>query len=615
MRILKILGIIFLSVFSLSNRQVPDDNSTTLNIQYLAQLIQLKATILHLQEIIEKDENNSLQQAAFKNSRLAYKQLSVFTDYFNPYETILLNSPAIERVEEDNFHTIINPHGFQQLESLIWSSEVSDSSKFLKLFETNYILEVIKMLEDEPDRIYKFNDERVWEAMRISLITVVTKTIAGFDSPLAQISIEEAGATLRGVESIIKLYNESPGYKNHRIIKTILLNLSLADQYLKNNASSFNDFDRLHFIKEVVNPISNSLTDAVIDFGLANANERKPLQPLAPNIFSKNAFDVNFFSPNQRYQSTPKRIALGKNLFFDKQLSGNGTRSCASCHQPELAFTDGVKTPFAIDNVTLLSRNTPTLLNAVFQTKQFYDSRQPMLEFQVSSVIHSEKEMGGSMEIFAETIRHQNKYTTLFKEAYPDIIDPVTTYTIANAIASYIRSLQSMNAKFDQYMRNEPVGFSRSEKKGFNLYMGKAKCGTCHFIPLFNGLLPPMFNDTESEVIGVPEAIGKNAKLDPDSGKYYFTGSKIHLFSFKTPTVRNIALTAPYMHNGIFNTLEEVIDFYNDGGGNGLGIAPPNQTLPFEKLDLSKKEKKDLIAFLKTLTDTSLNTYTSQFRE
>jgi cytochrome c peroxidase len=135
--------------------------------------------------------------------------------------------------------------------------------------------------------------------------------------------------------------------------------------------------------------------------------------------------------------------------------------------------------------------------------------------------------------------------------------------------------------------------------------MGKAKCGTCHFMPLFNGLVPPNFNETDSEVLGVPASLKKPYQLDIDSGKYYFTKSAVHLHAFKIPTLRNIVLTAPYMHNGVYKSLEEVIDFYNNGGGKGLNIAPSNQTLPFEKLSLTKKEKKEIISFLHTLTDTT----------
>jgi cytochrome c peroxidase len=137
--------------------------------------------------------------------------------------------------------------------------------------------------------------------------------------------------------------------------------------------------------------------------------------------------------------------------------------------------------------------------------------------------------------------------------------------------------------------------------------MGKAKCGTCHFIPFFNGVAPPYFSESESEVIGVPSTNDTlHPVLDPDKGKYNLYPIDILRFSFKTPTLRNVALTAPYMHNGVYKSLEEVVDFYNKGGGAGLGIAPSNQTLPKSPLQLSATEKKQIISFLRALTDTSV---------
>lgn len=144
-----------------------------------------------------------------------------------------------------------------------------------------------------------------------------------------------------------------------------------------------------------------------------------------------------------------------------------------------------------------------------------------------------------------------------------------------------------------------------SEKLGFNLSMGKAKCATCHFPPLFNGLVPPYFEETESEILGVPRDKFNVTQIDNDPGKFNFTQLEIHRFAFKTPTLRNIELSAPYMHNGVFESLKEVMDFYNHGGGAGQGMYLPNQTLPSDSLHLSETEKIAIIDFMKSLTDTS----------
>lgn len=154
-------------------------------------------------------------------------------------------------------------------------------------------------------------------------------------------------------------------------------------------------------------------------------------------------------------------------------------------------------------------------------------------------------------------------------------------------------------------MRGEEANFTDEEKLGMNLFMGKALCATCHFMPLTNGTVPPFYAETEKEVIGVPETAANKA-LDDDLGFYWRYEKEVHYGMFKTPTVRNVALTAPYMHNGVYATLEQVMDFYNQGGGGGLGFELEHQTLPFDNLELTQKEQKAIIAFMKTLTDTNV---------
>ncbi|MGZ5243245.1 MAG: cytochrome-c peroxidase, partial [Bacteroidia bacterium] len=153
-------------------------------------------------------------------------------------------------------------------------------------------------------------------------------------------------------------------------------------------------------------------------------------------------------------------------------------------------------------------------------------------------------------------------------------------------------------------MRGETGELDISAKRGFNLFMGKAACGTCHFAPIFNGTVPPKFMESEHEILGTTSTPDlKSPKLDTDLGRYNYIKANELKNSFKTPTVRNTKLTAPYMHNGAYKTLAEVIEFYNEGGGIGLGLDIPNQTLPGDKLNLTDQEKKDIIAFLELLTD------------
>jgi cytochrome c peroxidase len=176
-------------------------------------------------------------------------------------------------------------------------------------------------------------------------------------------------------------------------------------------------------------------------------------------------------------------------------------------------------------------------------------------------------------------------------------------------LGAYLKTLTSFNSKFDKNIRNEEKTLSQQEIKGFNLFMGKAVCATCHFPPTFTGLVPPYYGENESEVLGVPATTDTvNAVVDPDVGRLggqMLEKVPFNNHAFKTVTVRNIELTAPYMHNGVYKTLEEVVDFYNKGGGQGLGIELENQTLPFDNLSLTKGEQEAIIAFMKTLTDTT----------
>ncbi len=543
-------------------------------------------------------------RVSFLQCRLAYKQMALLTEYFNPFETFSLNSPALDRVEDDNPDRIIPPAGLQQLEQLIYGTEQPLPRNKIRSVITD-ILKTLRKLEQEPARNLKFRKELVWDALRSGTIRLITLGITGFDSPVANYSLPEAESSLAAMKELVLIFS---GTEQKSALPALDLLPALADKsitYLKTHPG-FARFDRLTFITAYLDPFYRQLQKARLQAGIPLPEGRSPLNRNVFSLFDTATFDINFYSPGPEYRKTAKRIALGKQLFSDPVLSGTHNRSCATCHDPGKAFADGLKTPLALDNKTPLSRNTPTLWNSGFQSRQFWDSRTDILENQLDEVVHNEAEMKGSLISLSQFVKQSPVYAPLFKEAYPDEPNPFTPFVVANSIANYIRSLVALDARFDRYMRGDKTQLTASEKNGFNLFAGKARCATCHFIPLFNGVIPPVYSETESEVIGVPQTTDKtHAVLDPDEGKFRFTSSPIHKYSFKTPTLRNIELTAPYMHNGVFKTLEQVVDFYNEGGGKGWKIAPPNQTLPFDRLRLTASEKKDLVAFMRSLTDTA----------
>jgi cytochrome c peroxidase len=534
-------------------------------------------------------EKSSIQKLKknFIAARIAYKRSAVFVDYFFPVFRRSINGPDLQYSEDDNPDEIRDPHGFQVIERMLFSGGDRVDYEALSK-EVKALGEIFFSISS---REYDFSDELVFDAMRSAVIRLVSLGITGFDSPLALNAVEESRAALEGIAAILSAYGETES-------------LSIARggiNYLSAH-HDFNSFDRLFFIRSFADPLFGAITSAAKSSGRLLPAERRPLNNNSTSIFAEDFLDIDFFSPNRRYQLTPERLALGKQLFYDSILSVSRKRSCASCHDPAKAFTDGLPVPTSLMGTTALKRNTPTLLNAAWQTKFFYDSRASTLENQLNSVVHNADEMEGSLKEAIKRIRQHPVYYPQFQKAYSGDPDPVTEYNIANAISNYIRSLTHYDSKFDRYMRKKG-DLAASEKKGFNLFAGKAKCATCHYVPLFNGLVPPLFTETESEVIGVPANTQGEPQRDTDEGKFIFTRSTVHKHAFKTPTLRNVALTAPYMHNGAFKSLEEVMDFYNKGGGAGTHTAFENETLPPDKLQLSKKEIKNIISFLKTLTD------------
>jgi cytochrome c peroxidase len=320
-----------------------------------------------------------------------------------------------------------------------------------------------------------------------------------------------------------------------------------------------------------------------------------------------NAFDARPYAPSGAPSASEELALLGERLFGDPALSGDGTRSCASCHNPGKAFADGLPRATSLaGRGHFVARNTPTLINAALQPIQFSDGRSPTLEDQVLEVLRSPAEMGSSVEIATDAVRRILSYRSAFARAFGDTSNgAVTSLRLRQALAAFVRTLESLNSPFDRAVRGDTNAMTSDERRGFTLFMGKARCGTCHFAPLFSGNTPPLYIGSDVEVIGTPATVAAPTRLDPDSGRAGIDHLPVHLRAFKTPSLRNVALTAPYMHNGAFRTLDDVVTFYDHGGGRGAGAPIANQTLEADSLRLSTSERRILIAFLGALTDTA----------
>lgn len=276
---------------------------------------------------------------------------------------------------------------------------------------------------------------------------------------------------------------------------------------------------------------------------------------------------------------TPDVIALGARLFADPRLSGAGRRSCASCHQPERAFTDGRRRGRALAG-TPLRRNTPSLWNLAWAKQFFWDGRAPSLEEQVRAPIEAPDEMGGDWPEILRRLEADAGLAAQLRIAFPQ--EPVVSQaTVVKSLASYVRSLVSPPTRFDAWIAGDARAIDPAEARGFRLFSGKAGCMLCH--------VGWRFTDDRFHDIGLP---GK------DPGRGAVAGGMPGLMAFKTPSLRELAHTAPYMHDGALPTLAAVLRHYT----GGFVSRPTIATSMNRKLRLSAQEKSDLIAFLRTLS-------------
>lgn len=578
---LVILGLSVLLVMPLLSLRQEDACTKQIKQQLICQTDSLSGAIQLLQTT-EMDNSQILQQR-FRKVRLAYKRLEWATEYFAPLIARQVNGPPVPETELSGL--VIQPKGLQVIEQLIFPHFTPDKKR-----ELEDLLSQLAVNATEFREYFRQADLQNWQvfdAAKLEVFRIETLGLNDFDDPLSKRCFTESATALQSLQEVTDRYGE-------------VTEFNPAITYLQHPVL-FDLFDRADFIIRYANPLTRSLKRLKAGIKMPDVRYNRLLNQDAATLFDANAFNRNAYTAEAGDSVTTEKIVLGKKLFFDPILSGNGKRSCASCHNPKLAFTDGLVKNLDVTGQKMIQRNTPTLINAALQPAQFYDMRAPSLEDQVMAVVQNREEMHGDMKIAINKLWSDSSYRKLFNLTYPQQgRTRIDTSEVMNALASYIRSLTALNSRFDAYMQGNKLALKNTEIAGFNLFMGKARCGTCHYLPLFNGVQPPRYMQMEAEVLGVPQK-RSGKRIDPDLGLYTIQSGDFNKHAFKTTTVRNSARTAPYMHNGVFRTMEEVIDFYNKGGGVGEGIQVPNQTLDTAPLQLTQKEKTKLIAFIKSL--------------
>ncbi len=295
---------------------------------------------------------------------------------------------------------------------------------------------------------------------------------------------------------------------------------------------------------------------------------------------------------------TPEKAALGKLLFFDRRLSGDGTMSCSSCHIPEMAFTDGLD--ISLNYPTTRNwRNAPTLINVAFARYMFHDGRDLDLEQQALFPIMSAFEMNQNLDYLEEELKEVPEYVEAFGKAFGG---GITRERVALALAAFQRTLVSGDAPIDKHLRGGEDALSGDAKKGLSIFTGKGGCSRCHYGAVlsdqgFHALnVPDNPKLKDPKVAATVRFVAKVSGYDDyenlrqDPGRFLVTKDIADWRAIKTPTLREISRTAPYMHNGVFRDLDDVIDFLDRGGGEGNKELRP--------LGLTKDEKRHLRAFL-----------------
>jgi cytochrome c peroxidase len=302
-------------------------------------------------------------------------------------------------------------------------------------------------------------------------------------------------------------------------------------------------------------------------------------------LFTIVVYLSSFVINNQQPGAIVSKAALGKKLFSEKILSKDSSVSCASCHKPAYAFADTAAFSIGVSG-KLTQRNTPSVLNMKNRPYFFWDGRAASLEEQSLMPIQNENEMGLPISEAVERLNQSAEYKNLFLKVFKQ---KPSAKNLAAAFAAYEKTLETVDSKFDDWSNNLKK-ITAAEERGRQLFVGdKAKCFDCH--------RQEDFTTDEFKNIGL-----YNGKELNDAGLHNITNKEIDKGKFKTPGLRNVAVTAPYMHNGMFKTLEEVVEYYNDPQKVVSNSINTDDALK-KPLGLTEREKKDLVAFLKTLTD------------
>lgn len=588
------------------------NNSNYYFAQYKNNISRLRASLANALELSRQTGVNSLQEkqklvAAINKTRLDLKACDFWLRYMEPVVYKKLNGPLPVEWETEVFEKYEAPYKREGAGlTLAWQyldryNPSKDSlsrllNRSLIAAETYFADSIIQQLNSY---------HHFFLCNRLYLLNLATIYTTGYECPDPERIIPELKNMLQQTVDIYQAYNSD--FPDHVLSDEYISLYHQTIDFVQAQPENFEQFDHFTFISGYINPLFRLNQQLITAYKVRSSSYMDyTLNDEALSVFDKTLFSAQ--NPKGIYNKIKDKSILsqidsiGKLLFYDPVLSGNNMRSCASCHKNNNYFADTAATAPHFNRKDFLQRNQPTLLNAVHNHLLMADGRNYTLTDQIKDVVSNPNEMNCSEQEVLEklmSIPVYKKHLTQFA-ALVNSREPVSLKHVSSAITLFYGRYSYCYAPFDDAM-NSNRKLDEAAIKGFNIFMGKAQCATCHFAPQFSGIKPPYISN-EFEVIGTP-ATPASVTLSTDEGRYSVHAAAEMKHAFRTPTLRNSTVTQPYMHNGSFHTLEEVIDFYDAGGGTGKGIPVPNQTLPADSLHLTPNEKQQLVAFLQSLTE------------
>jgi cytochrome c peroxidase len=542
------------------------------------------------------------------DSRTQLKEVDFWFRYLEPIAYRKLNGPLPVEWETEVFEKFEKPYkregaGLTLAALYLEESDVNKDSLISLIRSSLTALETFRA-DSVTTNLKTFH--HFYLCNRLFLLNLSSIYTTGFECPDTSRVIPELRLMMDATTSIYRSFDESFVEKS---LTPEYINLyNRANDFVKNQPQQFSLFDHFTFIRDYVNPLYRLNQDAII----RNKVVSRSFVDYSLNKKNSSIFDKDLYR-GQNAKGIFLRVTdevvlskidkVGKLLFYDPILSGNNKRSCASCHKPTEYFTDtSGATALKFNGNGFLPRNTPSLINAGFNHLLMMDGIHISLQNQAKAVLTNPTELGSDENKLIEKIQSCPDYKKVFQELlkFTPQEEAVTIDHVTSAISFYYDKFSRYYSPFDEAVNNNGI-LAENEIRGFNLFMSKTQCATCHFVPQFNGVKPP-YVGSEFEVLGVPEDTGFN-RISDDKGRFNFNPAFETMNAFRTGSLRNSIHTAPYMHNGVFRTMEEVLDFYDSGGGAGKGLQMINQTLSEDSLHLTRDEKKCIIAFLNSLNE------------